>query len=82
MNDCKMDEHFNRILDKLDKHDESLARINETLLRNTISLESHMKRTEQIEKLVIPMHKVYVWGSLSIKILGVLAVVVSIIKYL
>lgn len=82
MQDCKYEGQFDRVLEKLDKTDETLAKINDNLLRNTISLENHMARTTQIEQLVLPMHKVYTWGAVSFKVLGLVAVIISIIKYL
>lgn len=86
MQDCKYGDQFERILDKLDKTDDTLNKINETLTRNTVSLEQHMKRTALLEQTLLPINKVYVWGSVSIKIIGfigvIVAIVSSIIKYL
>lgn len=86
MQDCKYGDQFERILDKLDKTDDTLNKINETLTRNTVSLEQHMQRTALLEQTLLPINKVYVWGSVSIKIIGfigvIVAIVSSIIKYL
>jgi hypothetical protein len=41
-----------RILDKLDKIDDRLNDMDKTLVRNTTSLEEHMKRSDALEKLI------------------------------
>ena len=41
---------MDKILDKLDKLDDRLNDIDKTLIRNTISLEMHIKRTDELEK--------------------------------
>ena len=41
-----------RIFTKLDKIEAQLSEIDKTLVRNTVSLEHHLMRTEQNEKLI------------------------------
>ena len=77
--DCKYEGQWERVLDKIEKIDDTLKDTNSTLLRNTISLESHMARTKQVEDMLIPIHRVYIWGLLCVKGLAVLGVLVSII---
>lgn len=48
-----MNETEKLILSKLDKVDERQDRMNEILIRNTISLEEHVKRTNALEALVM-----------------------------
>lgn len=46
-----------RIYVKLDKIESQLLEIDKTLVRNTVSLEHHILRTEQNEKLITLLNK-------------------------
>ena len=43
-------------MDKLDKIEEHLANIDKTLIRNTVTLEEHIKRTALLERDLINFH--------------------------
>jgi hypothetical protein len=43
--------------DLLNKIETRLGKMEETLIRNTISLEEHMRRTEILEKEIIPLRR-------------------------
>lgn len=45
-----------RIHNKLDKIEEKLSQIDATLVRNTVSLEHHMLRTQQNEEMIALLH--------------------------
>lgn len=53
------DEEFKFIVGKLDKLDDRLDAQNETLIRNTVSLETHIKRTDLLEKQIKPLYRAY-----------------------
>lgn len=69
-----------RIFDKLDKLDERLDNMDKSLLRQTITLEEHVKRTNLLEEEIRPMKKhmliLYAFG----KIFGGMAVLAAIIE--
>jgi hypothetical protein len=46
-----------RLADKLDKLDERLDEMSGILLRNTISLEEHIKRTNLLESRLAPIER-------------------------
>lgn len=46
---------LNRIIDKLDKLDERLDAVDTTLVRNTASLEEHVRRTNLLEQDMRPI---------------------------
>lgn len=76
---------MDRVLDKLDKMDEKIDGIDKTLVRNTASLEEHMRRTELLEAAIKPVqeHVVMVKGvGKAIGYLGVLVgMAIGIIKF-
>lgn len=45
-----MDKQIERILDKLEKIDDKIADIDRTLVKNTESLQEHMRRTNLLEQ--------------------------------
>lgn len=80
-----------KILDKLDckidKLDDKLDVQNETTLRNTLSLEEHIRRTVQNEEMIellrndlkpVEDHVKYVHGAL--KLLGLIALLAGLLK--
>lgn len=76
-----------RIFEKLEKLDERLNSIDKTLERNTTSLEYHVMRTNQNEKLIealkadlkpVEVHVQYMHGAF--KLLGVLTLIAGLLK--
>ena len=52
-----MDDKFQRLEEKLDFLGEHLAEIDKTLVRNTVSLEDHVRRTNLLETKLEPVEK-------------------------
>lgn len=50
-----MDEFRMQVIEKLDKLDERLDNVDKTLIRNTASLEEHIRRTEILEAEMEPV---------------------------
>lgn len=68
---------FDRLESKVDKLQDSLVDIRETLTRNTTSLEYHIKRTDLLEKQVSNLPKrVLVIVSLLSGIAGLLSKII------
>lgn len=64
--------------DSLNKIEGRLSKIEETLIRNTISLEEHMRRTELLEKEVIPLRRRSDFIDAAYKtLIGLMAVLVA-----
>ena len=72
---AKFDELHTR-LDHLDKKQDEM---NETLVRNTVSLELHIKRTDMLEAEIKPMKSFMSVVNAGLKIIGAGAVVVSLV---
>lgn len=75
-----------RVLDKLDKVDSRLNDIDKTLVRNTVSLEEHMKRSDNLEKMItkvesdmLPLQKHVSYMHGAFKLVGVLSLVVGLL---
>lgn len=86
-----MDDIDKILLAKIEKIDEKVDSVDKTLVRNTVSLEEHVKRSTQLEKrqetleeAVKPILKAYqiAWGVLKIlgAVLAFLATVVAVFK--
>lgn len=76
-----------RIFEKLEKLDERLNSIDKTLERNTVSLEFHVMRTNQNEKLIealkadlVPVEKHVQYMHGAFKLLGVITLVAGLLK--
>lgn len=76
-----------RILDKLDKIDDRLNDIDKTLVKNTASLEEHMRRTDLLEKAqsdlqiqIKPLMNVHTTVITIAKIVGFIGIVAGILK--
>jgi hypothetical protein len=72
---AKFDELHTR-LDNLDKKQDEM---NETLVRNTVSLEVHVKRTDMLEAEIKPMKSFMTVVNAGLKIIGAGAVLVSLV---
>lgn len=68
-----------RILNKIDKIDDKLLVIDSTLLRNTITLEEHVRRTSILESEIKPLKKHVVLVEAFFKIIGFFATLTGII---
>lgn len=78
------------VINKLEKIDTRLDGMGETMVRNTVSLETHVKRTDLLEasmaqhrtdvaKQIAPLKRAY---NLGAAILVVLGVILSALKFL
>ena len=72
---AKFDELHTR-LDHLDKKQDEM---NETLVRNTVSLELHIKRCDLLEAKIVPIEKHVDLINASLKAIGGLAVLISVV---
>jgi len=72
---AKFDELHTR-LDNLDKKQDEM---NETLVRNTVSLELHIKRTDMLEAEIEPMKSFMNVVNAGLKVIGAGAVLVSLV---
>lgn len=68
-----------RIEDKIDKISDDISDVKVTLVRNTISLEEHVKRTNMLEAKVDPIEKDIYMAKGAIAFIGLLAIVATII---
>lgn len=57
--DCKYENQWDRVFDKLDKVSDDLQEINTTMVKNTESLNEHMKRTALLEASLKPIRRAY-----------------------
>lgn len=78
------DEQFDRIYNKLEKLDGTVAEINITLAEQHLSLKEHMRRTALLEKQMQPVKRhvenMHAIGWFLLKLLGVISVIVGIYK--
>jgi hypothetical protein len=85
-NTKKLEAQLEKLDDKLDKLVEHVGSIDKTLVRNTVTLEVHVKRTNALENRMEPVevHVTQMRGAVSfLKILAlVLAIITGIAKVL
>lgn len=75
---CNKEGVLERIEDKIDNHSETLSSIRTTLELNTQSLQEHMRRTVLLEDALKPISRIYAFGTVTIKIITLIGVIVSI----
>lgn len=63
--------------DKLDKIEQHLSNIDVTLAKQSVILDIHVKRTNQLEDRVIPVEKYIVQSNAILKFLGFIATLVG-----
>ena len=75
----RLEAKFDKIEEKIDLVENHLDSINVTLVRNTSSLEEHIRRTELLEKKLEPIeiHVTQMQGAF--KFIGVVAVVAGLV---
>lgn len=61
---------FKFVISKLDKIDGRMDKMNETLIRNTISLEDHIARTNLLEAEIKPIKKIYSYLVAGCAVIG------------
>lgn len=76
------DKSFKRLEDKLDKLDERLDNIDKTMIRNTVSLEDHIRRTEILEEKIDPIEKQISQVQGALKFTGIVALIAGLIASL
>lgn len=69
---------INNLSETTHQIDKRIDNIDKTMAVNTQSLEEHMKRTDLIEKQLAPIRSAYDWLIISCKVIGVLALVVTV----
>lgn len=73
-----MDNSFlHRVEDKLDGVVKDIGEVKVVMARNTTSLEEHIKRTNELEKKVIPLWNLFIIGSGIISIISIAALVIQ-----
>jgi hypothetical protein len=75
-----MEQKIDRLIDKVDKIEDTLVKQEVNLARLTVSVEEHVKRSNNLEEALKPVqrHVVLVEGALKfIGLLGVLATIVE-----
>lgn len=72
-------EDLTRILDKIDKIDDKISTIDSTLLRNTITLEEHVRRTSILEAEIKPLKKHVILVESFFKITGFVVTIAGIL---
>ncbi len=69
---------LDRLFEKIEKIDDRLSNIDLSLVRNTISLEEHVKRTNILEEEIRPIKKHVLMVEAIFKLIGVLSVCISV----
>ena len=69
-----------RLEDKLDKITDKISNIDVTLAEQAKDLKEHMRRTDLLEKKIMPIEKHVIMVNGVLKFFGVLAVFASIIE--
>ncbi len=69
-----------RLLNKIEKIDERLSSIDTSLIRNTLSLEEHVRRTNALENELKPVKKHVLMVEAVFKIIGIIAVGLGILE--
>jgi hypothetical protein len=70
---------FARVIDKLDKLDEKLGSMDNTLIRQEEQLAYHIKRTDLLEQKLEPVETHVKRVDGAGKLLGILAIIVGIV---
>jgi uncharacterized coiled-coil protein SlyX len=74
-----MDDRFNRLEEKIDKIDDKLAKTNEILAAQHVSLEMHMKRTDLLEQKLEPVERHVAAVHTILKFIGLISVFATIL---
>lgn len=70
-----MKNRVDRIEDKVDLIDSRLDSIDKTLIINTQSLQQHMKRSDALENIVLPMKAKWDMVEGALKFIGIVATI-------
>ena len=74
------DERLERMESKIDSISARMNGIDRTLVRQAMSLEEHMRRTDILEKKLVPVEKHVTMVDRVIKFLGILALLATIVE--
>lgn len=81
-----MDEFQDRISKKLDKVIDKQDEQHDTLVRNTITLEEHVRRTNKLEEKVEEIEKPLIWLNISSKVAlfgaAIVGAIYAVLQYL
>lgn len=69
---------LDKIFEKIDKIDDRLNNIDVSLVRQTVSLEEHIRRTNLLEEEIKPVKRHVLMVEAIFKIIGVLSVCISV----
>lgn len=72
------DKMTDRILKKLDDMDDKINNIDKTLVRNTASLDEHIRRTELLEEAIKPVQEHVSMMKGAAKLIGYISLIVGI----
>lgn len=73
-----MEHKIDRIVEKIDKIEDVLVKQEVNLARLTVSVEEHVKRSDRLEEIVLPIQKKMTYLDGVLKFLGLLGVLVAI----
>jgi uncharacterized protein YdcH (DUF465 family) len=68
---------FDRIFDKIEKIDDRLNNIDTSLVRQTVSLEEHIRRTNLLENEIKPVKRHVIMVESVFKFIGAISVVIG-----
>ena len=71
-----LDKRLERLEDKVDKTLDAVSAIHETMATNTQSLIDHMRRTELLEKAIVPVQRDMNKAKGAIKLVAIVCAVV------
>jgi len=75
-----MDDKFQRLESKLDTLSDKLVDIDKTLVRNTVSLEDHVRRTNLLEEKLAPVERHVAMIQGIVKFIALMGVLLGIAK--
>jgi hypothetical protein len=75
-----MDDKFQRLENKLDTLSDKLVDIDKTLVRNTVSLEDHVRRTNLLEEKLAPVERHVAMIQGIVKFIALMGVLLGIAK--
>ena len=72
------DDDAERFFNKIEKIDERLSNIDVSLVRQTVSLEEHVRRTNLLENEIRPIKRHVLMVEASLKVVGLLSIILGI----
>lgn len=72
------DKRLERIEDKVDNINQHIGDINQTLAGQAISLETHIRRTNALQEIVVDVRRKVTLAEGALKLIGFLAIIAGI----